>query len=39
MGIAEFGVITYLAVLIFLARKNFRKVSKVFKSPEKNFVN
>ena len=34
MGIAELGVITYLAVLIFLARKNFRKVSKVFNHPK-----
>ena len=39
MGIAELGVITYLAVLIFLARKNFRKVSKAFKAPEKYIVN
>jgi hypothetical protein len=34
MGIAELGVISYLAVLIFLARKNFRKVSKAFNHPK-----
>jgi len=29
MGFAELGVITFLAVLVFLARKNSRKVSRI----------
>ncbi len=28
MSFIEIGVITYMAVLVFLARKNFRKVSR-----------
>jgi hypothetical protein len=31
MSFIEIGVITYLIVLVFLARKNFRKVSRTLK--------
>jgi len=31
MGPIEIGVVVYLIILVFLARKNFRKVSKALK--------
>jgi len=31
MGFIEVSVVTYLLVLLFLARKNFRKVSRSLK--------
>jgi hypothetical protein len=32
MGFIEVGVITYLVVLVFLARKNFKRVSRTIKN-------
>jgi hypothetical protein len=31
MSFIEIGVVTYLVILVFLARKNFRKVSRSLK--------
>jgi len=31
MGFIEVSVVTYLLILLFLARKNFRKVSRTLK--------
>jgi Sec-independent protein translocase protein TatA len=37
MSLIEIGVIVYLVILVFLARKNFRKVSRSLNKNIENF--